>query len=86
MWIVEIPITQTLFDITRHYLPDDACLDEFCHSLLLPNPTRDFEGRYFCYVKGDRVSILENIDDPLIAPAVVILTLDIGKYYILFFI
>ena len=78
MWIAEVPLTQTLFNTTRYDI--DACLDEFCHSIYIPIVTRGHEGRYFCYVRGDRVSIIENIDDPFIDPAIVTLTLDIGKY------
>ena len=83
MWIAEIPITQILFNTTRYHFPDSACTDEYCHSINVPNVTQNYEGRYFCYVRGDRVSIFESIDNPLVEPAFVILTLDIGQLLIL---
>ena len=78
MWIAEIPESQILFNTTRYHYPDTACNDEYCHSITVSNVTRNFEGRYFCYIRGDRVSIIES---PIVEPAVIILTLSIGMKY-----
>lgn len=73
MWIAE---TQLVFNTSRYHLPESACTDEYCHSIVVTNLTRNSEGRYFCYIRGDRASIFESLDDPLVPPAVVTLIIN----------